>query len=292
MEKIQSAIAKARSERAEKAGATTAPSAAPLPVSGLPSSGPRPDPAPVQGPATSASMIEAWAALPSFAPSSAHLMRHHVITTEKGKDVAYFDALRTRLLQQMRANNWRRLAITSPRAACGKSTVALNLGFSLARLADVRTLVAEMDLRRPSLAKSLGIRAEHHFSRVLEGTERFEDNVLRYGQNLAFATHQGTARNPSEILASPHTAAALADIEARYDPTITIFDLPPMLVTDDVMAFIGQVDCVLLLAAAESTTIKEIDLCERDLAAQTNVLGVVLNKCRYMGPEYGYGYYE
>ncbi len=32
--------------------------------------------------------------------------------------------------------------------------------------------------------------------------------------------------------------------------------------------------------------------CETDLVSQTNVMGVVLNKCRYMGAEYGYGYYN
>ena len=70
-----------------------------------------------------------------------------------------------------------------------------------------------------------------------------------------------------------------------------LFDLPPMLVSDDTMAFVGHVDAVLLIAAAEATTIKEVDSCERELASQTNVMGVVLNKCRYMGPEYGYSYY-
>jgi Mrp family chromosome partitioning ATPase len=66
--------------------------------------------------------------------------------------------------------------------------------------------------------------------------------------------------------------------------------MPPMLGSDDMQAFAGKVDCVLLVAAAESTTIDEIDRCERDLASQTNVLGVVLNKCRYTHAEYGYGY--
>ena len=47
---------------------------------------------------------------------------------------------------------------------------------------------------------------------------------------------------------------------------------------------------LLLIAAAEKTTIKEIDACERELSSQTNVMGVVLNKCRYMGEDYGYGY--
>ena len=64
-----------------------------------------------------------------------------------------------------------------------------------------------------------------------------------------------------------------------------------MLVSDDTMAFVGQVDAVLLIAAAEATTVKEIDACERELDSQTNVMGVVLNKCHYMGAEYGYSYY-
>ena len=71
-----------------------------------------------------------------------------------------------------------------------------------------------------------------------------------------------------------------------------IFDMPPMQAGDDVMAFASRVDCVLLVAAAEETTIKQVDLCERNLATQTNVLGVILNKCRYMGDEDSYGYYD
>ena len=45
---------------------------------------------------------------------------------------------------------------------------------------------------------------------------------------------------------------------------------------------------MLLVAAAERTRLDEVDKCEHDLAEQTNVLGVVLNKCRYMGEDYGY----
>jgi Mrp family chromosome partitioning ATPase len=55
-----------------------------------------------------------------------------------------------------------------------------------------------------------------------------------------------------------------------------------MLDSDDAMGFLDQVDCVLLVAAAGQTSLREIDVCEQDLSAQTNVLGVVLNKCRYM----------
>ena len=82
----------------------------------------------------------------------------------------------------------------------------------------------------------------------------------------------------------------LADIEARWRPDITIFDMSPMLASDDNVGFMGNVDCALLVAAAESTSLQNIDICEKELAQLTNVLGVILNKCRYADSSAGYGY--
>ncbi|KMK63814.1 CpsD/CapB family tyrosine-protein kinase [Puniceibacterium sp. IMCC21224] len=274
MEKIQSAIAKARAERV----GGSQPGTTALRTDAVVASSPAGD------------VATAWQALPALTLSSRQMERNRIVAFRGGSAATGVDMLRTRVLQQIRANNWHRLAITSPSAACGKSTLALNLAFSLARQPDLRTLLLELDLRRPSLGSMLGVSRDISFSGVLDGTRQFESNAMRYGDNLAISTNPGPSRNPAELLNSLHVPDVLADIEARYDPTLTIFDMSPMLVSDDTMAFAGQVDCVLLVAAAEATTIKEIDQCERELAAQTNVMGVVLNKCRYMGPEYGYDY--
>ena len=61
-----------------------------------------------------------------------------------------------------------------------------------------------------------------------------------------------------------------------------------MLPSDDVLAFLPAVDTVLLIAAAEQSSLNEIDVCERDLDAHGKLLGVVLNKCRYNPDKYGY----
>lgn len=53
-----------------------------------------------------------------------------------------------------------------------------------------------------------------------------------------------------------------------------------MLVSDDVMAFLPHVDCVLMVAAAGKTKPKELREAERLLADQTNFLGVMLNKSK------------
>jgi protein-tyrosine kinase len=288
MEKIQAAIAKARETRTQT-GVSPA-LALPQADSGII--------APDAGSATASSALSAaqiaaaWTSLPGFAPKAAHLRRNRIVAFEGGREAMAFDVMRTRLIQQMRANNWRRLAITSPGPGCGKSMLALNLAFSLGRQQDQRTLVIDLDMRRPSMAKYLGVSAEHSVAKVLNGTADFAGNALRYGTNLAFACHQGAVANSAELLQSTQAAGVLDRISAAYDPTIMIFDMPPMQAGDDVMAFASQVDCVLLVAAAGDTTIKQVDTCERDLAAQTNVLGVVLNKCRYMGGEESYGYYD
>ena len=296
MEKIQDAIAKARASRPQ-GGETITPDRGPNPgvvsadtaVAAAMARPPDLRPTPARPPAQSADI---WAALPAFVPKAAHLQRNRIVAFTSGRGATGFDVIRTRLLQQMRSNNWRRLAITSPGAGCGKTMLALNLAFSLGRQQDQRTLLIDLDLRRPSMAKYLGITQEHSVAKLLDGTAAFADNALRYGKNLAFACHTGPVRNSAELLQSNQAAQALDEISATYDPTIMIFDMPPMQSGDDVMAFASRVDCVLLVAAAEDTTIKQVDTCERNLAAQTNVLGVVLNKCRYMGEEESYGYYE
>ena len=302
MEKIQSAIAKARAQREEVISERATP---PEPVGSrqpnftLGEVAPQPvvvqatpDPGrPSSRMLATDEVIGNWLRLPVHQPDAAHLQKRRIVTYLGGKEAVTFDVMRTKLLQQMKANNWRRLAITSPSAACGKSTTCLNLAFSLARQAELRTIIAEVDLRRPSLAAMLGVTRKHSFADVLRRQSSFEENAVRVGNNLIFATNASSARNPSELLQNANVPLAIAEIEARYEPTIILFDMPPMMVSDDAMAFVGQVDCVLLVAAAETTTIQEVDLCERELASQTNVLGVVLNKCRYLDRKYGYSYY-
>lgn len=273
MERIQSAIEKARARRQESGPAAEHPEAEIRPV---------PEP----------SAREAWREIPEFHPVPRRMQRNRILTFSGGADATAFDMMRTKVLQQMRANNWRRLAITSPGSACGKTTLCVNLAFSLARQPDERTVAIEMDMRQPALSRTLGLeRGTQQFSRVLEGTADPADHMVRYRDNLAFGISRAPVRNPSELLHSETARQALADLERRLEPTVMIFDMPPMLACDDMLSFAGNVDCVLLVAAAESTSIREIDICERDLAAQTNVLGVALNKCRYTDTAYG-GYYD
>lgn len=275
MEKIQSALAKARAERGTQE--TVEPVKKPQ--------------APTPDRRDTASISDAWQALPALNLDPEFLKRNRILALEGGKASINIDMMRTRVLQQMRDNGWRRLAITSPTAGCGKSTIALNLALSLQRQPDLRTVLMELDLRRPSLTVMTGINRDMSFSQVIGGKSKFDANAMRYDDNLIISANNRPYKNAAELLGGNTMPQILRQIEETYAPDVMLFDTPPMLVTDDMMAFARHMDCVLLVAGSESTTTKEVDLCERDLASQTNVMGVVLNKCRYMGPEYGYGYY-
>lgn len=290
MERIQAAIDKARQKRAGEKAATppevsdavreiVAANAPANPPDGL-RDGLRDD------------LREAWSHLAVFVPKPAHLEDHRVVAHQPGPLSGPFEIMRTKMLLQMRANSWRRVAITSPTSDCGKTTIAVNLAFCLARQADLRVLLVDLDLRRPSVAATLGVTRDLQLSRALAGTEPPEPHMMRIGANFGFAANKAATHNSAELLQGLQAAEALDRLEAQYAPDIILFDMAPMLVADDTIGFLDQVDCALLVAAAERSTLEEVGKCEADLAARTNVLGVVLNKCRYRGKveNYGYGY--
>jgi Mrp family chromosome partitioning ATPase len=288
MERIREALAKARAERdalmAEQ-GAQQAPGA----DSGTNRAPTAPGTTGNDG--TPSSISAAWDALPTLTVDPRRAARNHLVALVGGTGAAEIDGIRTRLLQHINAKGFCKVAIISPTPGAGKTTLALNLGFSLGRQSEQRTIVADADLRRPQMAKVLGVPAPHCFDRVLDGTATFAENAVRVGGNLAFATTHGPVRHSAELLQSQRARAALNAIQAAYAPTVMLFELPPVLASDDAMAFLGHMDCALIIAAAERNSTREVDRCERDVASRTTVLGVVLNRCRYMDRADGYSSY-
>jgi Mrp family chromosome partitioning ATPase len=116
--------------------------------------------------------------------------------------------------------------------------------------------------------------------------------MSRIGANLAVATNARPESAAAELLATKGAAHVVDRIETDFTPDVMLFDLPPLLMTDDAMAFMDQIDCVLLVAAADRNTMAQINRCAEELAARCNFLGVILNKCRFLPTDerYGYGY--
>ncbi|GHD98551.1 hypothetical protein U879_08600 [Defluviimonas sp. 20V17] len=279
MERLEAAMAKARAARkATKDGEAPdhRPRQAPQPDSGRPIKDVRPE--------------ALWTALHEIPIGNALARKMRLSALMGSEFAAPYDILRTRVLRQMRAEGWKRLAVTSPNKACGKTTVSLNLALAMARQADLRVMLLDFDLRRPSLARLLGQQAgSHDLAALLAGTRDFSEHAVRFGPNLAIGLNRRPVPHSAETLLGSSTASTLDDIESRFKPDVIIFDTAPMMGNDDNLAFLGQVDCALLVAAADSTSARQVDSSERDLSGLTNVLGTVMNKCRYLDEHDGYG---
>jgi Mrp family chromosome partitioning ATPase len=270
MERIQAAIQKAKEARG--AGAP-APAAPPRPaVRGAPAGA---------GPA--------WAALPPFEPDPARLERGRVVTFADADPAhAVFDMMRTKLLRALKQNGWTSVGITSPTPGCGKTTVALNLAFSLAQQSELRTVLVDLDLRHPEVARHLGLDGPRAVADMLRGTAPVQETFVRYRENLAIGASTEPMRHSGDLLNSAAATQAVAGMRAALAPDVILYDLPPMLASDDTLAFLPHLDCMLLVAGAEKSRLDEVDRCEHELAQSTNLLGVVLNMCRYMDEDYGY----
>jgi Mrp family chromosome partitioning ATPase len=229
-----------------------------------------------------------WTTLPEIAIDKHIRKRNRLMSYAGGPDAAPYDMLRTKVLQQIKANGWRRVALTSPSSGCGKSTTTANLAFSLGRQTDLRTIVIDLDMRRMGLVEILNQTGKNSMADVILGEVPFHEHAVRFGENVIFGLNYVPTHNPSEVIQSGQTIEMLEQIEAVYKPDIVLFDTPPLMATDDSHGFLKNVDCALLLAAAEETSIDHIDLAERQLAELTNVMGIVLNKCRYISKAFGY----
>ncbi len=284
MDRLQVAIERARKQRAEvlKDGTGAGP---------LTEVGGAPAAATTSAPASRPSLTPRdalWANLKPVDLDAPELGNNRMMSYQGGPHAVPYDLLRTRMLHQIRQNNWRYIGIVSPTAECGKTTAAANLAFAFSQHPELRVILLDLDLRRPSLARIMGQKVEHGMQDVLRGTVDFADHARRLGDNVAIGYNCHSARNPSELLQSRQTEEQIAAITRRFEPDLVLIDLPPMMSTDDNFGFLSKVDAALLMVAAEQSTNDQIEVALRHLGDLTTVMGIVLNKCRHFGGAYGY----
>ncbi|RVD59177.1 chromosome partitioning protein [Mesorhizobium sp. M2D.F.Ca.ET.185.01.1.1] len=200
---------------------------------------------------------------------------------------ASFDVLRTKVVRCLNVNNWTTVAITSPEPESGKSVVAANLAFSLANLQSCRVVLLDLNLRQPQISSILGLGMARPTESFLQGRSSIKSTFVRYGDNLAVSAGSHGITHSAELLQSQSARTAMIQLHDRLCPTVVIVDLPAVLGSDDVLAFLPNIDCTLLVAGAGTTTMAKIRCCEQEIAGETNLLGIVLNKCRY-GRDGGY----
>lgn len=211
--------------------------------------------------------------------SAEHLERQRIVSYNKNSNMSWaFDLLRTQVLQMMEENGWRTLAITSPTPEAGKTVLAINLAMSIAHHTNKTALLVDFDLRRPRVGSTLGLPMEHSLNELLEGKAGLHEVLVNptLPRFVVLPTREPVALS-TETLSSAKVGKLINDLHSRYDSRICLFDLPPLLSSDDALTVLAKFDCVLLVVANGSNSKKEIEDCLYHLAT-ANLIGTVLNK--------------
>jgi Mrp family chromosome partitioning ATPase len=129
-------------------------------------------------------------------------------------------------------------------------------------------------------------------SEYLMGTAEIADIVYSPSDipRISIIPNIETIEDSSDLLSGPRMRDLYEWIELQSDRSIVIFDMPPVLVGDDVLAFSTQVDAILLVVTQGKTDRASLEKAVQ-LLGETNLLGVVLNKCTETSKDNVYGYY-
>jgi len=202
-----------------------------------------------------------------------------------------FRTLRTNLQFLDVGHGGRSFVVTSSIQSEGKSTTTANLAIALAD-SGVRVLLVDADLRRPKVAKYMGLEGAIGLTDVLIGRVPLDDVVQEWGRGRLSVLPAGTVPpNPSELLGSAAMGRLITELRSKYD--VVLFDTPPLLPVTDAAILSRFVGGVILVVAAGRANRHHVGGAISALEnVGSSVSGIVLTMLPTKGPDaYGYGRY-
>lgn len=204
-----------------------------------------------------------------------------------------FRSLRTNLQFLNVDNSPRSFLITSAAPNEGKTTVATNLAISLANTGASVVLV-DADLRKPSVAKFMGVDGSVGLSNVLVGMVELADVLHPWGKLGLFVLPSGRIPpNPSELLGSAEMQRLVDHLTESFD--YVIIDSPPVLAVTDAAVMSRLVGGTIVVAGIGVARRNDIVAALDALGGIANrIVGIVLMRVPSKGPDayYHYGRYE
>src|SRR5262245_3443661 len=169
----------------------------------------------------------------------------------------------------------KRLLITSAKHGEGRTSVVLNLAGALA-MANLRVLVVESDLSRPSMLRLLGAEVVAGLPECLAyGVPLAEGAVKVLPRGFSLVATRSRVESSVEVLGSPALRADLQALEIDYD--FILFDSPPLLVSPDAQMLLNLVDKSILVIRPGLSTPAEMARA-LDMFKKEDFVGAVLNR--------------
>jgi len=200
----------------------------------------------------------------------------------------HYKVLRTNIMQRTKENNWNTIMITSVQPGEGKTLSAINLTAAFAKEYNQTVLLVDCDLRRQNIHKYLAYEFDKGIvDYLVNGCELKDLIVWPNIEKMTIISGGKTVSNSTELLGSPKMKTLVNEIKHRYDDRYVIFDVPPILVGADAIAFAPLVDGILMVVEEGRTSIKDVQKA-LDLIPKEKFLGYVLNRREAVVPGYYY----
>ncbi len=184
--------------------------------------------------------------------------------------------LALRVHRALVAAKQRSVLLTSATRGEGKSTAACNLALALAGLKpEQRVLLAELDLRGPSIAANLGLRVERGVDDILASGASWSEAVIPTDiANLDVIAARRPVGEIASLLSGRSFHALWRMVQEHYD--FVIVDGPPALGLSDPSILLGLVDRYLVIARARMSRLHAVQELLATLP-EGKVLGVLMN---------------
>jgi capsular exopolysaccharide synthesis family protein len=197
-----------------------------------------------------------------------------------------YRGFRTSLLAFEGERHPQTVLFTSPETGDGKTTTCVNTAAALAQLGR-RILIVDADLRRPGMRSLRNNGDSLGLSEVLTGGADVMSIIqpFRGVANLSLLPAGDLPAHPAELLASKGLRDALNKVREKFD--FVFIDSPPLLLVTDALLVAMQVDGVVLVLRAGSTTRPALRGALRLLhRVHAPLLGTVLNGVNRKSTEY------
>jgi capsular exopolysaccharide synthesis family protein len=186
-----------------------------------------------------------------------------------------FDLIYKNIQLQSSGSTFSPLIITSALDGEGKSTIALGLAISAARLHQ-RVLLIDADFRQPMLHKQLNLPNEYGLSTLLESNAKvpIPSHIPASDLYIDILTCGPIPKDPVNLLSSPQMQRLMAGFEQTYD--LVLLNAPPVL---------GMVDALLVASCCRGVVlVTRIDRVTKTALTETtamlnklNTIGVIAN---------------
>lgn len=246
-------------------------------------------PAPVSAEARAEPLRIEYSSTQVRADALVRLQRTHgVVKQDRSALAESFKMLRNQVLQRMRADGHKLLAVTSPRRIEGKSLTAVNLAMTIAADHDSAVLLVDADLAGHGLQALFGLDGARGLSDHLTDDVPLAELLINPGlpRFVLLPAGRQAVLDSAELLSTKRAQQLILEMKQRYQDRYIIVDLPPLLDTADALAFLPLADTTLVVVEEHRTSLQDMDAMN-EMLAPFNLIGSVMSQPRETEPAAG-----